>query len=101
MRVSEVLQQRLLACVSSQRIIAWYDGQRAFAGFVARLQLPNTGLVSGANSAPAARRAAVNHDRYWLSVINLLADFALFAGVGAGTSMGLGQCRRIADVERR
>ena len=48
-----------------------------------------------------ARYTAVNHDRYWLSVINLLADFALFAGVGAGTSMGLGQARRVADMERR
>jgi CRISPR-associated endoribonuclease Cas6 len=41
-----------------------------------------------------ARYTAVNRDRYWLSVTNLLADFALFAGVGVGTSMGLGQCRR-------
>ncbi|MGH2522322.1 MAG: CRISPR system precrRNA processing endoribonuclease RAMP protein Cas6 [Anaerolineales bacterium] len=40
------------------------------------------------------RYTALNHDRYWLSLINLLADFALFAGVGAGTGMGLGQCRR-------
>jgi CRISPR-associated endoribonuclease Cas6 len=41
-----------------------------------------------------ARYTAVNRDRYWLSVMNLLADFALFSGVGAGTTMGLGQCRR-------
>jgi len=32
-----------------------------------------------------------------LSLINLLADFALFAGVGAGVTMGMGQARRIAD----
>lgn len=42
----------------------------------------------------AARYTAINRDRYWLSVMNLLADFALFAGVGAGTTMGLGQARR-------
>lgn len=40
---------------------------------------------------------ALNPDRYWLSLMNLLADFALYAGVGAGTTMGMGQCRRIAD----
>ncbi len=44
-----------------------------------------------------ARYTALNRDRYWLSVMNLLADFALFAGVGAGTTMGLGQCRRVGD----
>ena len=43
------------------------------------------------------RYTAINKDRYWLSVMNLLADFALFAGVGAGTTMGLGQVRRIAE----
>ncbi len=37
---------------------------------------------------------ALNHDRYWLTLLNLLADFALYAGVGAGTTMGLGQCRK-------
>lgn len=44
-----------------------------------------------------ARYAALTYDRYWLSLINLLADFAFFAGVGAGTTVGLGQCRRIGD----
>jgi CRISPR-associated endoribonuclease Cas6 len=42
-----------------------------------------------------ARYTALNKDRYWLSVMNLLADFALFAGVGVGTTMGLGQTRRL------
>jgi CRISPR-associated endoribonuclease Cas6 len=37
----------------------------------------------------------LNKDRYWLSVMNLLADFAVFAGIGAGTTMGLGQARRL------
>lgn len=41
--------------------------------------------------------AALNQDRYWLSLINLLADFAQFAGVGTSTALGMGQCRRIAD----
>ena len=41
-----------------------------------------------------ATLAATRYDRYWLSVMNLLADYALFAGVGAGVTMGMGQCRR-------
>lgn len=47
-----------------------------------------------------ARYTAINKDRYWLSVMNLLADFALFAGAGAGTTMGLGQVRRTMKDER-
>jgi CRISPR-associated endoribonuclease Cas6 len=44
-----------------------------------------------------ARYTALNRDRYWLSVMHLLGDFALFAGVGVGASMGLGQVRRVQD----
>jgi len=35
----------------------------------------------------------VNYDRYWMSVLGVLAQFALYSGVGAGTTTGLGQCR--------
>jgi CRISPR-associated endoribonuclease Cas6 len=34
-----------------------------------------------------------NRDRYWLGLVHTLAAFALYAGVGARTSMGLGQAR--------
>jgi CRISPR-associated endoribonuclease Cas6 len=34
-----------------------------------------------------------NYDRYWMSLMHTLAAYALFAGVGAGVSMGMGQCR--------
>jgi CRISPR-associated endoribonuclease Cas6 len=37
----------------------------------------------------------LNYDRYWMSVIHTLASFALYAGVGSGTSLGLGQCRKV------
>lgn len=43
--------------------------------------------------------AALNQDRYWLSLMNLLADFALFAGVGTSTALGMGQCKRLMDEE--
>ena len=34
-------------------------------------------------------------DRYWLGLMQLLADFALFSGVGVQTSTGMGQVRRL------
>ena len=34
-------------------------------------------------------------DRYWMGVIHTLARFALYAGVGKRTSMGLGQTRAV------
>ena len=40
---------------------------------------------------------ALNYDRYWMSVLAVLAEFSLFCGVGVGTSQGLGQARRIED----
>lgn len=39
---------------------------------------------------------ATNRDRYWLSLINLLADYAWYAGVGYGTTQGMGQVRRLS-----
>jgi CRISPR-associated endoribonuclease Cas6 len=60
------------------------------------VMLKEGGLRMGA--VGRARYVTTNFDRYWMSLINLLADFAIFAGAGAGTGMGLGQCRRIGDV---
>jgi CRISPR-associated endoribonuclease Cas6 len=59
------------------------------------LPIKESGLRTGA--VGQARYTATNNDRYWLSLVHLLADFALFAGVGAGTGMGLGQVRKIKD----
>jgi CRISPR-associated endoribonuclease Cas6 len=59
--------------------------------------LKEGGLRMGA--VGRARYVTTNFDRYWMSLINLLADFAIFAGLGAGTGMGLGQCRRAKDVK--
>lgn len=42
-----------------------------------------------------ATYVALNYDRYWMSVVHTLAHFARYAGVGAGTSMGMGQCRLV------
>jgi len=38
---------------------------------------------------------ALNRDRYWLSVLGVLAAFARYAGVGGMTTMGMGQVRKL------
>ncbi len=43
------------------------------------------------------RYTATNRDRYWLSLINVLADFAWYAGVGRLTTQGMGQAKRLND----
>ena len=40
---------------------------------------------------------ALVHDPYWLRLLNLLAAFALYAGTGHRTTMGLGQTRQIPN----
>ena len=41
---------------------------------------------------------SLNYDRYWMSLIRTLGAYALYAGTGAGTAMGLGQCRMLERV---
>ena len=36
----------------------------------------------------------IHYDPYWMGIIQTLASFSLYAGVGVGTTMGLGQCRK-------
>jgi CRISPR-associated endoribonuclease Cas6 len=43
-----------------------------------------------------ATYVTLNYDRYWMSLVQTLARFALFSGIGAGTTMGLGQARMLA-----
>jgi CRISPR-associated endoribonuclease Cas6 len=45
-----------------------------------------------------ATYVATGGDRYWLAVMQMLADFALYSGVGVQTTTGMGQCRRIAPL---
>jgi CRISPR-associated endoribonuclease Cas6 len=41
-----------------------------------------------------ATYTALGGDRYWLATMQMLADFALYSGVGVKTTIGLGQVRR-------
>jgi CRISPR-associated endoribonuclease Cas6 len=40
---------------------------------------------------------ALNKDRYWVGVMQMLTDYAFYAGVGYQTTMGMGQARRWQD----
>lgn len=44
--------------------------------------------------------ATLNYDRYWMSLIHALGEFARFAGVGAAVSQGMGQARRLPTPGR-
>jgi len=57
--------------------------------------LKNGGLRIGAVGEAVYR--AIPFDRYWMSMMQVLASFALFSGVGAGATMGLGQARLLED----
>lgn len=77
------------------------EGVRRYAGelvVVSRFKLKSApgwdrgpGLRIGAMGEVTFR--ALNRDRYWLAVLGLLAEFALYAGVGTMTTAGMGQVR--------
>jgi len=46
------------------------------------------------------RYTALNRDKYWLGVIQLLTDYAFYAGVGYRTTAGMGQVRRNTTREK-
>lgn len=45
-----------------------------------------------------AEYKALRYDRYWQSMLCLLADYALYAGVGRMTTQGMGQARRLLEA---
>lgn len=57
------------------------------------VQQKGKGLRIGA--VGEATYAALGGDRYWLGVLQMLADFANYSGVGAQTTTGMGQVRPV------
>ncbi|GAP11878.1 CRISPR-associated protein, Cas6 family [Bellilinea caldifistulae] len=47
-----------------------------------------------------ATYTASHYDRFWLTALYTLAEFALFSGLGSGAAYGLGQARRLASPSR-
>jgi len=39
--------------------------------------------------------SSLNYDPYWMGLLQALADYAFFAGVGISTTQGMGQCCRV------
>jgi CRISPR-associated endoribonuclease Cas6 len=44
---------------------------------------------------------AVSYDRYWMGILHTLAAYSFFSGVGAATSLGLGQAVKVESEERQ
>jgi CRISPR-associated endoribonuclease Cas6 len=44
-----------------------------------------------------ARFHTTNYDRYWMGIMTMLAQYATYAGVGAKTTMGMGQCSLLPE----
>lgn len=59
--------------------------------------VPQKGKGTRAGCIGTASYTALYHDRYWLGLFQLLADFALFSGAGVQTTTGMGQLRRIPE----
>ncbi len=68
--------------------ISRFDISSRAAQVAGGIQLGMTGIVTF---------KAHNYDRYWFSLVHTLARYAFFAGVGAKTSMGLGQCKVVEE----
>ena len=58
MRLSSYLHRLLIDKLNDCRILVWYDQDRAFGGFLRAFSAPNVRVVSAAESALDARRAA-------------------------------------------
>lgn len=79
------------------------DGVRAFcetAVTATRFDLktrafPTKGDRTEVGSVGEVSYRILRHDMYWASVVSLLADYAFYAGVGRGTSAGMGQVNRL------
>jgi len=56
--------------------------------------VPGKGRPIQIGCSGTCRYVATNRDRYWLGMLQLLTDFAFFAGVGYQTAAGMGQVRR-------
>lgn len=66
---------------------------------ISRYQLSTRAIASKGRSIQIGfvgrcRYVALNKDRYWLGLMQLLTDYAFYAGVGYQTTRGMGQTRR-------
>ena len=66
---------------------------------ISRFQLASRSVIASGGrqlgSVGQVTFSAHGYDRYWMSMIYTLAHYAFYAGAGAKTTMGLGQCRLV------
>ena len=85
--------------------VAVSEEMRRFAGemvVVSRYRLKTVAFRAKSKSLQIGfvgrcRYTALNKDRYWLGVLQLLGEYAFYAGVGYQTTVGMGQVRRSAE----
>lgn len=68
-----------------------------------KLESRSVALKEGAQRVGGVGRVtyrALGGDRYWLGVMQMLADFAFYSGAGAATTTGLGQVRRAVRADQ-
>lgn len=82
------LSPELKRFADSSLVISKYNLKSVALPLVGGVQIGFVGLVE---------YTALEGDPYWLSLVQLLADFAFYAGVGVKTGMGFGTCKRAGD----
>jgi len=61
---------------------------------------PTSGGVIQIGAVGRCSFRAINPDRYWRACIDVLARFAFFSGIGAGTTRGFGQARLLTKTDQ-
>jgi len=79
----------------SEEVVRYAAECVAVARYRLQTRVLDFGVARQVGFLGRCRFVALKRDNYWLSLINLLADFALYGGVGYKTTMGMGQTRRV------
>jgi len=74
------------------------DEHIALARYNLRTRMINLADAKQVGFTGKCQYLCLTRDSQWLRQINALADFALYSGVGAKTTMGMGQSRRINNA---
>jgi len=77
-----------------EAVLSYVEEQVVVARYRLRTRLVAFGEVRFVGFVGLCRFVALRRDPRWLRVVQLLADFAFYAGTGHRTTVGLGQTRR-------
>ena len=74
------------------------DEHIALARYNLRTRMINLADAGQVGFTGKCQYLCLSRDSHWLRQMNALADFALYSGVGAKTTMGMGQTRRVNNA---